>query len=72
MTLHLAAGEQLSKLPPWIALSTRGSGHDTPQICMILGQRILTREMDLLAEVSQSARMESLSPLLERSMPVNI
>ena len=51
---------------------TSGSGHDASQICMILGQRILIRGMNLLAEASQSARMEFRSPLLEQTMPVNI
>ena len=60
IALHLATGEQLSKIfSPRIASSTRGSGRDTSQICMVLEQFILTNGMNLLAEVSQSARMES-------------
>ena len=73
MTLHLAAEEQLSKRFFLIGShNTIGSGHVTSQTCIILGQRILTLGMSVLAEVSQSARMEFRSPLLERTMPVNI
>ena len=57
MTLILQQGSSwVSCFSPWIALSTRGFGHDTSQICMTLGQRVLPRGMNLLAEVSHSSK----------------
>ena len=73
MTLHLAAGEQLSEL--FFSLYRIKYKRLWPRYISDMHDLRTTypdTRNELVAEFSQSARMESLSPLLERPMPVNI